>query len=177
MIKFTVKSVKIIKEGEGEGGHWISRGIQFQEAVKLFEQDGSDHHFTSGSTFDTMASAMVAGEVWEAEAEINGKYLNLKKLNKVGASATQPAPTTQMKPAGQAVQPVQPAPAPTVSKGQPAHPVEVNGAARGMAVNVITELIVASTAERKLVTEIFGEKKDAVLAWYRRQLLSIAEIE
>lgn len=94
MIKVTVAQVKQIGEGDNKFGHWVNRVITFQDKLKIFDQDGTEHDFPTGSTLDEIAGTLNPGDVIEAEAEINGKYLNLKKIAKialVGGQASTPA--------------------------------------------------------------------------------------
>lgn len=163
MQTFTVKSNRILKEGVNEHGPWTQRVITFADKLKIFEENGTPHEFTSGSTFDDMAAGIQAGDQVEAEAKIEGKYLNLKKLNKVGTAGQTPqAPASPANPVKEA----------------PAKPIEVSGQARGMAVKEIGDLIRASRdTDIKLLTIIFADKAPAVMAWYRKELLGIAGIE
>ena len=81
MTQLTIANVETVKTGPGkkEGTTWTLRKITFKEPLKIFEQNGTPHEFTSGSTFDT--TEIQPGQVIEAETEINDKgFLNLKKV-------------------------------------------------------------------------------------------------
>lgn len=86
-MKITISSITRGKEGEGQHGHWVKYDLTFP-SLDIFEPSGEKHTFTKASTFDDSASTLKAGDLIETETEINGKYLNLKKITKVN---TEPA--------------------------------------------------------------------------------------
>lgn len=161
-----VKSIKVLKEGEKDGRKWHLRSIAFNEALQIYDQAGKQYSFLTGSTFDDEAAGVQTGDAIEFEAEttVSGSppktYLNLKKLRKTGQTSQPPAT------------------APTIGKTSPLPPPEVNGAARGLACKEIGDLIRAGDKEGyKLVSKIFGDKSEAVINWYKHEILSIARIE
>jgi len=98
MNQITVVSVDKIKDGIGKNKNpWTLRKITFREPVKIFEQDGTEHSFISGSTFDELAGNLKASDTLEAECEISedGKYLNLKKINLTGGPTRRPSTTPE----------------------------------------------------------------------------------
>ena len=94
MNQVTVAAIETVKTGPGkkEWTTWTLRKITFRDKLKLFEQNGTPHEFTSGSTFDT--TEFQPGQVIECEPEINDKgFLNLKKV-----ALYFPAPVVQTQP-------------------------------------------------------------------------------
>lgn len=78
MQKITVKSIKVDR-GETNGREWTKTTIT--------GEDGSQFQ-----SFDTKLSSLVEGSIINAEIEVKGKYVNIKKWEMVDGLVSNPLP-------------------------------------------------------------------------------------
>ena len=84
MQKITLTAIKKGKSGTSQHGEWQKYDMTFP-VLEIYDQTGTKFTFTRASTFDD-CSKIQAGDTVECEAEISGKYLNLKEIKKLSGA-------------------------------------------------------------------------------------------